>query len=263
MHNQTLKIAQAILILFLIACFLAACQPAQPADLPSPTAPPAAAPPSQAPQPTPSARPSETSPPSATPTPLPPPTETAAPPPSATPAAPAARTLRWTDAYAGPGEAYPLLASFAENIRFLVTARDESGEWLLVQLAPFQTGWIARANLDLEGEAGALAVADLPPAPNLSPTPAPGRNIRLSVPNGYSSGYFIVYAAGVQPSIQYTVQVISDKGKSVYKRGHNSRSTDMKIYLKIQDLTPGVYTVNLFLDETLLAQTTFTVVKNK
>ncbi len=81
----------------------------------------------------------------------------------------------------GPGTAYPIIDKAASNSQWLVTGRDQAGDWL--QLQPLTGGsarWAAATYLQVSGDSAALAVISVAPPPEpvatarvLVPTPAP------------------------------------------------------------------------------------------
>lgn len=265
MHHPQPKIPMFILLL--LGSLLSACSPAQASPSPS-TQPPVAAV-THSPAPSQTTAPTVTEPPTAIP---PTPTATATPAPSETPTAAAsptpeavtALTLRWVDVYAGPGEAYPVLASFAENIRFIVSGRTEAGDWLQIELSPQVPGWIASGNIELAGESEAVRVVDISTLPKLTATPAAIQTGRITAIYHQVNGILAVTASGLQPKTFYRIQVISDQGKMVLNMGLNSNDSGGVVgpgIYRIGDVRVGVYTVQLLLGETVAAKTTFKVEK--
>ncbi len=74
-----------------------------------------------------------------------------------------------------------------------------------------------------------------------------------------------LYASGLQPTTFYTVQIWTDKGKLKQKLGENSsKEGDFAIYgFDIAEWPNGVYTLQLYLNDALLAQTTMTIKHEK
>lgn len=254
-------------ILLLLGSLLSACSPAQASPSPS-TQPPVTAV-THSPAPSQTTAPTVTEPPTAIP---PTPTATATPAPSETPTAAAsptpeavtALTLRWVDVYAGPGEAYSVMASFAENIRLIVSGRTEGGDWLQVELSPQVRGWIASSNIQLAGDSEAVAVVDASSIPEITPTASAARTERISVSYNQASGGLGVNCSGLQPGAFYRLQVSSDKGKMVLNTGFNATEAGKvpgNFMIRFGGLRVGVYTVSLLLNDKLAAQTTFTVEK--
>ena len=254
------------ILLMLLFSLLAACSPAQ--RSPSPTAQPPVAAATRSPAPSQTTAPTATEPPTAIP---PTPTTTATPAPSETPTATAsptpeavtARTMRWVDVYAGPGEAYPVLASFAENLRFFVTGHNTSGDWLQVELSPQVSGWIAGSNIELTGDHQALTVVDLPGAPEPSPTPAPSQTAKVWALNTQGS-MVVIQANDLTPNTYYILKIENDKGKLILNKGVKS-DDDGEILrsnsILLTGLRVGIYTIRLYLNDILIAQSTFTIEK--
>jgi hypothetical protein len=239
------------ILLMLLLSLLAACSPAQVS--PSPTAQPPVAAASHNPAPSQTTAPTATEPPTAIPptptaTATPAPSETPSPSPSPTPEAVTALTLRWVDVYAGPGEAYPVMASFAENIRFLVTGHNTSGDWLQVKLSTSVRGWISKINLEISGDENTAALVEIPAAPDLSPTPPINATANIwAIFNQF--GGVQIQVSGLIPGRTYTVKVESEKGRVVLNESFTSSAEGALPkyhYLTLSELRVGVYTIRLY-----------------
>lgn len=262
------QITQTILTI-LIFSLLAACSPAQAS--PSPTAPPPAAAATHIPAPSETSAPKASKPPTAilptlAPTVTPAPSETPSATPGPTPEAVTDLTVRWVDVYARPGEGYPVLAAFAENLRFIMTGRNVAGEWLQVELSPEVMGWISSSSIELAGEGGVLAVVDLPaasfleapalaelplaatPARLATVTPDPGPplilEVRLVTNPWTKSQVFEVKVHSREPYTRINILVNDAQGRTIVR---NARSTDgggdTAITFGSGLVTDGTYTV--------------------
>lgn len=76
--------------------------------------------------------------------------------------------------YEGPGEDYDRLGRLDEDTVRPIVARAAYGEWWLIGLDDDETGWIADANVEVQGDTGELPLEDAPALPNgRTPTPGP------------------------------------------------------------------------------------------
>jgi serine/threonine protein kinase len=73
----------------------------------------------------------------------------------------------------GPGQNYVILANYTQGTAFTITGKDVAGEWLQVQAADGQVGWMFAANLQINLNLADIAVVEAPPSPTPPPTRKP------------------------------------------------------------------------------------------
>ena len=173
---------------------------------------------------------------------------------------PAARvTARNLNMRAGPGVAYAIVGTYAQNTVVELNGRNQAGTWYQVSPPDGSTGWMTAAYLDVTGspavpvrEAPAPPPTPVPPtatplssAPQtptqvavsrLQPTPTV-RSCNLSVGDTFAGLYQSHRAAlGCPTSVQYAVNTISEQ---VFEDGHLFWRKDTDIVYIIYDRRNG------------------------
>ncbi len=176
-------------------------------------------------------------------------------------------TTRQALVYPGPGEPYPLLVTYAAGLTFPALGRSENGDWFIIAISPYSTGWVA--GMDVNGGEETASIPVLTPnplaVPTLTPTVGGGWKISVSLfgkEAGKTPGVTIK-VFGLQKGTSYTTELTDSKGKvrkqlrKVYSEG------PLYITYTPGELSPGSYTFVITAPTGESAQTTFTLQKVK
>jgi len=221
----------------------------------APTQPPTGSPTQPPATPGPSAPPS-------TPTPR----ETSSPSPTPTEKADLAITQRQALVYAGPGEPYPLLVTYAAGLTFPVLGKSAAGDWLIIPINPYQTGWIA--SLDVSAEADLESLAVVLPDPAAIPTPnIVQAKVKVSVHVEYlrnNPGLVTITLTDMTPGIFYQIEVFNPKGKRIKRISMTgTESGKDHDWLEGGTLPAGQYTVIVTGSNGESVQKQFSLERNK
>jgi uncharacterized protein YraI len=126
-----------------------------------------------APTPEPTATPTPSPLPTDTPTPTDTPVPTAVPSPTPTPQPEAVVAVDLLNLRAGPDTTYDILTMMEEGARLKVVGRTEANDWLKVVTSDGREGWVFAEMLNVSGDLGAIAVAEVPATPTPLPSPTP------------------------------------------------------------------------------------------
>ncbi len=73
----------------------------------------------------------------------------------------------------GPGVIYDVIGVARQDERYLITGQFPPGDWLQIDYNG-KVGWIYRALVNIEGDAGQIPpITDIPPTPTFTPSPTP------------------------------------------------------------------------------------------
>lgn len=164
-----------------------------------------------------------------------------------------------TVVYPGPNVAYPPLAWFSSPVTLTVSGGDDSGEWLLVNLTPYNQGWVMKQEVVAPSGLAKLLVVPTP-GPISTATSVPVAAISLNIYQG--SATFMVSQAGgtsfeemplpalvidvttAQAGQSYKGQLLDDKGRLVEK--WNARTDQLGYHQKafqLKSIENGNYVV--------------------
>jgi hypothetical protein len=167
----------------------------------------------------------------------------------------------------GPGADYPEVATFAPGLTFDATGRSSDSQWLLITLSQWLSVWVP-ANLVIPGgEIQALAEAS-PPETSAATTPVLTDKpvISARTTSGANNGV-ILSVSGMTPGRYYTVQIVNQKGKTVFKRGATAREDGRLEFsgnfssIGVSPLNYGTYTVTVYLEGVPVGSKQFTLSK--
>jgi uncharacterized protein YraI len=167
----------------------------------------------------------------------------------------------------GPGADYPEVATFAPGLTFDATGRSSDSQWLLIALSQWLSVWVP-ANLVVSGgEVRALAEAS-PPERSAAATPAITDKpvISARTTSGANNG-IILSVSGLTPGRYYTVQIVNQKGKTVFKRGATAREDGYLGFINnfssvgVSPLNYGTYSVTVYLEGVPIGSKQFTLSK--
>ncbi len=284
--NHIISLRRLIIsVVFLLNGILAGCSTAAPSPTAAPTIPqplPVVTP-SQIPVPT------NTVPTLSTSTPLPITVDTPTPealPNTATPAstlvqAPVDAVLRsGAIVYPGPNPAYPPSAVFSTAITLTISGSDESGDWLVVNLSPYNQGWVAITDVLSVTQLVDLAILPTPAniatataivAAPIAVTAFEGSSKFLES-SGNQSGIYrkvtlpavIINVTSAYPGQTFHVEILDSNGRVVMKwSGKTDSDSKYQNAIRADLFKNDTYLIRVTTIEGISDQATLTITKGK
>jgi len=160
--------------------------------------------------------------------------------------------------YPGPGTDYPWMAIYSAGITLTVAGENSLGNWLAVEVSPYNQGWIRASEVITSTPLDGLPLA-AEPSGLATVTPVPRVELSLTAFDGHyqfmninSKGVFgtvrepaLVYEVTTAEALQsFVLEVFSPTGKLVYKR--RLKTDDEGTYenaVMTKDFKTGAYTV--------------------
>lgn len=180
--------------------------------------------------------------------------------------------------YPGPNPAYPHLAVFSTAITLTVAGSDASGGWLVVNLTPYNQGWVAITDVLTSTQLASLAI--LPTPANIA-TATVVAVAPIAVTAFEGSGKFlessgngvtrevvlpaiIVNVASSNPGQTFRVEILDANGRVVMKwSGKTDGDGKYQNVIRADLLTNGSYLVNATTTEGISDQATLAITQGK
>jgi hypothetical protein len=132
------------------------------------------------------------------------------------------QSLDGATVYQAPGKDYPALAYYTEGITLTIVGRNPAGDWLVVAISPYNTGWIALNEVTSIDESQSLPRVD-EPAGIETATPMPEIPISISTEfdrrkfstTGRNDPVLNIYIKA-NPGVRLSIEITAPDGKIVF-----------------------------------------------